>query len=403
MTASILSQLPLTAGSALLAQLGKGAQWAFARYMRAPLASTGLLALVTLSAMAGSNALYMQTAMHPSPFFGIERGVPQPVVISPGMAPVPAPVTQREQASEVMPLDAMPVTSAETTGSVASVPAAAPGEPVGNSEVFAVQKKLFELGLFEGKVDGYYGPMTARAIRAFEERNGLVPMGALSANVVAAILNSDSAGRMSMAPAPVAPQPQVAVTPAPAPVAAPVQQIAVATVQPQPVVVEQVAVQQDRVVAQLPPLGPVERAVDTVGTAAANSIDSIIAAVGGTRDTPDPVANPPIPTASLPSQPLPAVVATPAPTVQLASLSSETVVSQPTQPRAARPASDQTLVADIQRGLASLGFFHGAIDGNPGPETSRAIREFENFNRYKITGQVQPDLIDLLRQAGAAI
>src|SRR5215217_404190 len=141
MTASILSQLPLTAGSALLAQLGKGAQWAFARYMRAPLASTGLLALVTLSAMAGSNALYMQTAMHPSPFFGIERGVPQPVVISPGMAPVPAPVTQREQASEVIPLDAMPVTSAETTGSVASVPAAAPGEPVGNSEVFAVQKK----------------------------------------------------------------------------------------------------------------------------------------------------------------------------------------------------------------------------------------------------------------------
>ena len=69
----------------------------------------------------------------------------------------------------------------------------------------------------------------------------------------------------------------------------------------------------------------------------------------------------------------------------------------------ARPASDQTLVADIQRGLASLGFFHGAIDGNPGPETSRAIREFENFNRYKITGQVQPDLVDLLRQVAQGL
>lgn len=394
----------------MLSQLGKGAQWAFARYMRTPLASTGLLALVTMSAMAGSNALYMQTSMHPSPFFGVERGVPQPVMTSPVVAPVPAPITQREQAAEAAPVDVAPVTSAETTGSVASVPAAVPNEPVGNSEVFAVQKKLSELGLFEGKVDGYYGPMTARAIRTFEERNGLVPMGALSANVVAAILNSDASGRMSMAPAPVAPpapQPQVAAALEPAPIVAPVQQVAVAPVQPQPAVVEQPAVQQDRVVAQLPPLGPVERAVDTVGTAAANSIDSIIAAVGGTRDTPDPVANPPIPTASLPTQPMPSPVAsTPAPTVQLASMSSEPVATpttHPTQPRAARPASDATLVADIQRGLASLGFFHGAIDGNPGPETSRAIREFESFNRYKMTGQVQPDLIELLRKAGAAI
>jgi peptidoglycan hydrolase-like protein with peptidoglycan-binding domain len=74
-----------------------------------------------------------------------------------------------------------------------------------------------------------------------------------------------------------------------------------------------------------------------------------------------------------------------------------------TQPRAARPATDGQLVADIQRGLASLGFFRGQIDGNPGPETARAIREFENFHRYKITGQVQPDLIDLLRKAGATI
>ncbi|SFV35950.1 Putative peptidoglycan binding domain-containing protein [Devosia crocina] len=399
MTASTLSQIPLMAGSVLLAHLSKGAQWAFARYMRTPLASTGLLVLVTLSAMAGSNALYMQTSMHPSPFFGPVRGVPQPVVTAPADAPMPAPLSQREQAAEADDI-VLPTASPETTGSVQSAPVAVPAEPVGNSEVFAVQKKLAQLGLFEGKVDGYYGPMTARAIRAFEERNGLVPMGALSANVVAAILNSDGSGRMSMAPAAApAPQQQVAAAPEPAAATLPVAAIAVARVETQPAP-QQPAAEQDRVVAQLPPLGPVEQAVDTVGTAAASSIDSIIAAVGGPRETsaPAPVANPPIPTATVPSQPMPAPVAEAAPQVQIAGQA-----TQSSQPRALRPATDKTLVSDIQRGLASLGFFHGAIDGNPGPETSRAIREFENFNRYRITGQVQPDLVDLLRQAGAAI
>lgn len=404
MTASTLSQLPLMAGSVLMNQLGRGAHWAFNRYMQAPLASTGVFALVTMSALAGSNALYFQTGMHPSPFFAADRSVPY--AVTPQAAPMPAPVEMREQAVEDAQQTAMvatPVVSPQTTGSVAAVPQVIPDQPVGNSEVFAVQKKLAELQLFDGKVDGYYGPMTARAIRAFEERNGFAPQGALSADVVNAILGSNASGMVTTsAPQPVVqatPQPQAVVAPAPAPVVA--QPVAVAAA-PAPAPVQQAApVEQDRVVARLPALSPVEQAVDTVGVAAANTIDSIVAAVDGTRGTGTPVANPPTPSASLPSQAMPAPVqAAPQPQPVVQTVANTTPASQP---RAARPATDGELVADIQRGLASLGFFRGQIDGNPGPETARAIREFENFHRYKITGQVQPDLIDLLRKAGATI
>lgn len=406
MTASTLSQLPLMAGSVLMNQIGRGAHWAFNRYMQAPLASTGIFALVTMSALAGSNALYFQTGVHPSPFFAADRSVPY--AVAPDAAPMPAPAAMREQALEDAQQTAVApqVVSPQTTGSVAAVPQTIPDQPVGNAEVFAVQKKLAELQLFEGKVDGYYGPMTARAIRAFEERNGFAPLGALSADVVNAILGANGAGIVATpapAPQPV-PEPQAVVAPPPAAVVS--QQVAVAVAPATAPVQQPAAVEQDRVVARLPALSPIENAVDTVGVAAASTIDSIVAAVDGTRGTGTPVSNPPVPTASLPSQAMPAPVQPAAPQPQLAvqpvvQTAASTTPSSP--PRAARPATDAELVADIQRGLASLGFFRGQIDGNPGQETARAIREFENFHRYKITGQVQPDLIELLRKAGATI
>ena len=395
MTASILTQLPLMAGSAMLAQSARAVHWALGRYMQTPLTSTAILALVSMSAWAGSNALYFQTTMHPSPFFAPDRAVP--LSIQPE-APMPAPVSQREQASEVAVPAPVSVPQPETTGSVSNAPQAIPDQPVGNKEVFAVQKKLAELNLFSGKVDGYYGPMTAQAIRAFEERNGMTPLGALSSQIVTTILGSDASGRTNSVP-----KPQAAVVPTPAPVAPaapePVQYQPV--IQPQPTQLV-ASVEQDQVVARLPPLSPVEQAVDQVGSAAALTIDSIVAAVDGVRSPAGQVANPPIPTASLPTtqttvQPTPAALVAPAETTQLAT----TGGSGPA--RALQPASDQVLVAEIQRGLASLGFFRGTIDGNPGPETARAIREFENFHRYEITGKVQPDLVDLLRNAGAAI
>ena len=68
MTAATLTRLPVAAGGAFLALTGNLIHRGLARYMRAPLANTGILAMLTFSAMAGSNALYMQHE-HPAPLF----------------------------------------------------------------------------------------------------------------------------------------------------------------------------------------------------------------------------------------------------------------------------------------------------------------------------------------------
>jgi peptidoglycan hydrolase-like protein with peptidoglycan-binding domain len=396
MTASTLTQLPLMAGSALLGTLGRAGLWTFSRYMRAPLASTGLLAMVTMTALAGSNALFFQTAEHPSPFFAPPRAE---------VMPLPTSVVERPalETSSVQTLPAVspaPVASTETTGSVAPAPVI-PDAPVGNAQMFAVQKKLLELQLFTGKVDGYYGPKTAEAIRAFELRNGMTPTGANDPAVFEVILGADASGRATAA---VAPQPQ-AVAPAPEVVTQPVQQVAVA--EPQPVVPQQ------QLSARLPTLSPAEQVFDDVAQSAASTIDSIIAAVDGSRGTAPTSSNPPTPSVSLPSltakaqtQPMPAPVQ-PVVTQQVQQPVVQVASAAPIAPAATQvsvpPATDAALVAQIQSGLASLGFFRGPIDGKPGPETARAIREFENFHRYKMTGQVQPDLVELLLKAGATI
>ncbi|KQX41985.1 hypothetical protein ASD04_18145 [Devosia sp. Root436] len=377
MTATTFTRLPLLAGSAVATSLGRAGLWTMSRYMRAPLASTGMLALVTLTALAASNALYFQTARHPAPFFAPAVDVP---VAQPQVAPEPMPAPVRETA--VVPA---PVTQ-ETTGSVAVVPPAVPAAPVGNTDAFAVQKKLTELGLFNGTVDGFYGPMTANAIRAFEQRNGLEPTGALTPDMIDAILRADAAGMV--------------------PVARPAAVVVQPVVRPQAVV--QPAPQPDRVVARLPELSPVDQAVDTIGNAAAQTIDSIVAAVDGGRTMPAAPAVKPIPALPLVQQmPAPVQVASlepmapprPVTAVQSEPVPDQTLAATPTL----APANNVQLVSQIQSGLASLGFYHGSIDGHPGDATARAIREFENFHSYRVTGQVNPDLVGLLRQAGAAI
>ena len=387
MTATTFSRLPLLAGTAVATSLGRVGLWTMSRYMRAPLASTGMLALVTLTALAASNALYFQTARHPAPFFAPAMDVP---LGESQAAPEPMPTLVRETAV-VTPA---PVAQ-ETTGSVAAPPAAPviPNAPVGNKDAFAVQKKLTELGLFNGAVDGFYGPMTANAIRAFEQRNGMTPTGAMTPDVIDAILRADAAGMVPVAQA------------------APVVQQAV-VVQPAPQVQVQPTPQPDRVVARLPALSPVDQAVDTIGNAAAQTIDSIVAAIDDGRTTPAAPAVKPIPALPLaavsqqqmpapvqvaslepmaPPQPVTAVQSAPAPDQTLAATAN------------VAPANNVQLVSQIQAGLASLGFYHGSIDGHPGDATAKAIREFENFHSYKQTGQVSPDLVGLLRQAGAAI
>ncbi len=387
MTANTLSRLPLLAGSAVAASLGRAGSWTFERYMRAPLASTGLLALMTLTAMSASNALYWQTTRHPAPFFAAPADVPVPVEQPVGESQVvPEPRQQRVVVA--------PAVEAETTGSVpAAAPAApaVPDGPVGNPDAFAVQKKLFELGLFNGTVDGFYGPMTANAIRLFEQRNNMAPTGAMTPDVIDAILRSDASGRVPVAEAP--PQP--------------VAQEAVTIVQPAPAAVEPVTPAQR--VAQLPQVAP---ATETISNTAAQTIDSVVAAIDGSRTAAtQPVADTAtaLPMMATAAQPMPAKIQVASLEPMVAPRPAEAAAPAEAAPQAVlaatavQPANNVELVSSIQKGLASLGFYHGSIDGHPGDATAKAIREFENFHSYTVTGQVNPDLVELLRQAGATI
>ncbi|WDR06419.1 peptidoglycan-binding domain-containing protein [Devosia rhodophyticola] len=264
MTATTLTHLPLAAGSAIATSLGRMGLWALSRYFRAPLTNTALAALVGMTALAGSNALYFQTAIHPAPMFMADPTVPPPL-----------PAVQQSRVAPAPQLAPMPVVAepVPVTGSVAPQS----DGPVGNTDVYNLQKKLSEMRLFQGELDGYYGPMTAQAIRAFETRNGYKPTGAMSSEIVDAIMRADAQG--------LAPRPQAAAAPIPMPPlvqtrteAAPVLRAAV--IEP---------VYQDRLIARLPPIEPQDQigeALNTVAQSAANTIDGIVSAIDNGRSAP---------------------------------------------------------------------------------------------------------------------
>lgn len=69
-------------------------------------------------------------------------------------------------------------------------------------------------------------------------------------------------------------------------------------------------------------------------------------------------------------------------------------------PAAAAPVVDDkhALITDIQRELVKLGLYTGAIDGMPGPRTSKAISAYEVAAGLRSTGQPSRMLLDALRQ-----
>jgi peptidoglycan hydrolase-like protein with peptidoglycan-binding domain len=38
--------------------------------------------------------------------------------------------------------------------------------------------------------------------------------------------------------------------------------------------------------------------------------------------------------------------------------------------------------------LTELGYYHGPVDGQIGPETERAIRSFQSVDKLSVTGQI---------------
>ena len=303
------------AGNATLAfcghWIGRGLVWAF----RHPLSSGMTLVLSSGIGLGAVNAMFLQTAPHPAPLFMETASIAQPPAAE-------APVVDIQP----FPTDlSRPVQQAVVPQ--VSVPEPEPviiPDNVGNADVAELQARLTELGYFAGKIDGYYGPKTADAIRRFEAAAGLDPVGA----VTPAIIEAANA----FVPAPV---------PEPVPQAARPQPVIPTLSDPAPALTS----------AQAP--APVN---DPIGRIAAGAEeDQKLASV--------------------------------APVADIA----------PAKPAAIDP----ELVRMVQTGLSRLGFLHGEVSGSLDDETARAIREFENYNNFVVTGELTPDLVDVLMAAGA--
>ncbi|MEX0628923.1 MAG: peptidoglycan-binding domain-containing protein [Cucumibacter sp.] len=286
------------ANSLMPSRLLLGVLWAAGRPLlgsigRSPLSVTTLALIAAGYFLAAVNALYMQAdpghpPSYPSPEsqLAIERELASIPLAEPALLPQ---VDLRPTQSVTLPAARVEI----------------PGTVVGNPDTFRVQTMLKALGFFAETVDGYYGPVTAAAIRAFEARAGLTPSGAISPQVVGAMEESYARGavRQGLSSAPAIP---------PEPIPEPVQR-----------------------------------------TASADPLARIAMSVA------------------------------------------------PEAPMAAASGPEHDLILAVQRVLASLGFLHGTIDGVAGEATARAIRNFEVFHNYPVTGDVSPELLDMLQAANA--
>lgn len=326
--------------------------WVVAWYMQAPLRNTALAAMMSLSAMAGSNALYNQSVHHPAPMFGSFDG--KPVKAQQAVTPV---MPAERPAKLLMTTPA----ASETTGSIDAAPVL-PVEPIGNADVFEIQRKLAAFKLFDAKVDGLYGPRTAAAIRAFETRIGHKPLGELTPAIVELIKAT-----------PIIAEPAALAIAPPAETNAAV----VATETVAPLVVE---------AEPLPAPAPL-----TIEAAPAVAEDS-----SGTTTL--EMTSPPA--AAAPTKRTVQTIEVRAPAKEEPKQAAE-VLTMPID--VTKVASDPRVVSAIQRGLSSLGFLHGEIDGVAGEATAKAIRNFEVYYNYTVTGLITPELVNLLAQNGALI
>lgn len=317
------------AGNAAVAWIMRGIGFGVARVLKAPGASAGLAAVAVTIVMGGANALFWQSGLHPSPMFfetaaiaAPNVGAAQPVVSKPKIpAPiVPAPTLTRN--ARAVP--------------VVSVPNTVPVKKIGNKDVGEMQAKLAQLQFYTGKVDGYYGPNTANAIRAFEAANGLKTKGELNEQIMAVI------AKAQVPSAPTIPlsqkQAQVAVAPAPS--------------TRQPVMPRPISSPQETAVAPTKN-GPSTNIVDPITQIA--------------RD-----------------------VAT----------RTEQGAMQVPVPSKTKFKLTPDVVTNVQTVLAKLGFYTGKVNGSYDAETARAVREFEGYNNFKMTGKIDPSLLQLLNDAG---
>lgn len=140
------------------------------------------------------------------------------------------------------------------------------------------------------------------------------------------------------------------------------------------------------------------RPADTIAVAlAAVATAAVLVNALALQPSPHPAplfAEPPAPVANRENAMKRTVPAAPAPRVAAAP-------TPPQRPETAAVPVRSDLVADVQHELKGLGFYDDAIDGLLGPRTSQAIRDFEQAQGLKMTGQPSPMLLDVMRRARA--
>ena len=181
-----------------------------------PAMSGGLVVMALTAAAVVSNAMFLQKARHPDPWF-----MTRPAAVdasTSGAAPVEIP-TPRPRAEAPVSQSAPPATDVAIP---VPEPAPAAHQPE-KSVVAALQKELAGRGLYTGKIDGITGSRTRAAIVAFEQSEGLPVTGEPSADVLDQIRTA-SIGPAASAPAPkpaaASPPPQAVERLAPQPVKA---------------------------------------------------------------------------------------------------------------------------------------------------------------------------------------
>lgn len=389
MTVEAMSSLPFQAGGAVAAAAGRTALWAISLYMRQPLRNTAVVALVGLSAMAGSNALYHQAHHHPAPLFGSFAADDEPAPVRKKARSVVLPAERPRQFLEPI--------SGETTGSV-DEPARTP-QTIGTDDVLAMQQKLIALGLLDGKADGLFGPHTARAIKSFEASIGRPQRGLLTLDILNRIRDAQMPPPPSAAPAAL---PQVSLPS----VTAQTQAASLPAVAAPPATPAKTSPAALKPLPAPPPL--LASATPTASPAVADDAgDPDADATTVAAIEPDDGSATGIETLPMTRQ---------SSNVAKRAVSTIAVHAQPAavpdqqMPDALAPATegrdastDPDVVASVQRGLNSLGFLHAPVDGVAGEATAKAIRNFEVYFNYDVTGRVTRELVKLLQQNGAAV
>jgi peptidoglycan hydrolase-like protein with peptidoglycan-binding domain len=328
--------------------------------------------------MAGSNVLYRQTHHLPVPLFGAFEENPAPV--SKPVKPI-RPVLPAPRPTKL-------VDDSETTGSLAPAAAtpAAAVHVIGNDDVLALQKKLAALNLFSGTPDGLFGPRTAKAIKAFEQSIGRSVRGQLTPQIIALIEQAATPAPKAVQPLPV-PVAPLALPAAPA--------ISVAAVAPTKLVPATASSSE-----------PLPAPAPLTSGATAHS-----AAVASEETLPEPAklvaTSAPAASADIQSVPPTAAPVMSKRVVQTIAIRAQDGQPIPSQLAPAQESDDAStdpdVVAEVQRGLNSLGFLHGEIDGVADESTAKAIRNFEVYYNYDVTGRITHQLVDLLKQNGAVI